>query len=88
MEHDAHTALKGGEVGNIPLPLEDLAEVGLLQTDEDAQQRGLAAARGAEDRQKLTLYEVKGNVIQHKLIVKGLGQIAHGKLHARLRRLL
>jgi len=46
----AHVAFAGRQVGDVPAVDRDLAAVGVLEPREQAQRRGLTAARGAEQR--------------------------------------
>jgi hypothetical protein len=53
LEHHAHIALGGRDVGNVFAADGDVAGVGVLQPCEQAQRGGLAAARRAEQRDEL-----------------------------------
>ena len=52
---------------------DDLALVGGLEAADDAQRGRLAAAGGAEQRQKLVVVDIQIDMIQHQFPVKGLG---------------
>jgi hypothetical protein len=54
LEHHAHVTPGGRHRGNVLAVDEDLARVGRLEARDDAQGRGLAAAGGTKQRDKLT----------------------------------
>jgi hypothetical protein len=47
----------------------------LLETGQHPQQRGLAAARGAEQREELAVVDIQGEVIDGGEIAKALGDV-------------
>ena len=53
LEHEAHVALAHGHVGRVFAIEVDGARVGHFQAGDDAQQRGLARARGAQQGNQL-----------------------------------
>ncbi len=54
LEHHAHVTPGGRHRGNVLAVDQDLARVGRLEARDDAQRRGLAAAGGTKQRDKLT----------------------------------
>jgi hypothetical protein len=60
LEHKAHVALAHMHVGGVFAAEMDAAHVGRLQPGDDAQQRGLAAARGAEQRDQFARSQCRG----------------------------
>ena len=64
LEHEAHVALAHVHVGGVFAAEVDAAGVGRFQAGNDAQQRGLAAARGAEQREQFARSDVEVDVAQ------------------------
>src|SRR3546814_16235525 len=52
---------------------QDGALAGRLEAGQHAQQRGLAAARGAEQREELALEDVEGDVVDGDEVAETLG---------------
>jgi len=61
LEHEAHVALTHMHVGGVFAAEQDVAVVGCFQPGDDAQQRGLAAARGAEQGDQFAGLECPGS---------------------------
>src|SRR5213075_1379981 len=53
-----------------------LARVGVLRADHDAQERRLAAARGAQDDERLALLDGEADVVERDLLPEGLAHVA------------
>jgi hypothetical protein len=64
LEHKAHVALAHVHVGRVFAAEENVALVGRLQPGNDAQQRGLAAARGAQQGDQFAGLYVQTHVLQ------------------------
>ncbi|CAM2146819.1 hypothetical protein PT2222_190141 [Paraburkholderia tropica] len=81
--HVANPTLFGGQmqrvVGHAPSADVDAARVGALETAQQAQQRGLAAARGAEQREQRAGLHREMHVVQHGMAVEGLGNAGNAK---------
>ena len=72
LEDHADVALAGRDVRDVA-PVEDDPALGdALQAGEAAQQRGLAAARGAEQRDEVALIDAKVDVVQDRVVAKAL----------------
>jgi hypothetical protein len=65
LKHDAEVALARRQQGNIPLALQQTAAALRFEAGDDAQQGGLAAARGAKKAQQLTRLDIQVNIAQH-----------------------
>src|SRR3546814_6015743 len=65
---------------------QDGALAGRLEAGQHAQQRGLAAARGAEQREELALEDVEGDVVDGDEVAETLGDAddLHVRLFARI----
>ena len=75
LKDGVHVALVGRHVVD-PIAHEDhIALIRCLKAADDAQRCGLAAAGGAEKRQKLIVVDVQIDVVQHDLAIKGLGDV-------------
>ncbi len=74
LEHQPHIALVGGNAGEVATVQLDGTTPRLLQPGDDAQQRGLATAAGAQHTQQLTGGHVKVDVAQHVRVGVGGGQ--------------
>ena len=61
----------------------DFAGVGLFQTGNDSQNRRLAAARGAQQNQRFTFGNIKGDVFEHTRLAKALADTNHTRGHRR-----
>ena len=84
LEHEACATLVGGAVGDF-LAMElnvAVAFVRELQTSNDAQQRGLATAAGAEQRHHLARADVEVYFLQCFKFAKGLADVLDAYAHA------
>mmetsp|Transcript_1013 Transcript_1013/g.2513 ORF Transcript_1013/g.2513 Transcript_1013/m.2513 type:complete len:443 (-) Transcript_1013:3285-4613(-) len=72
LEHEADLALAHMGVGRVLAVQQHPAAVGLLQAGDDAQQRGLAAARGAEQRDQLAAGEFQADVTEGGEVAEAL----------------
>jgi hypothetical protein len=63
LEHHVHRPLVGRQRRQVLAVHPDLAAGGLLEAREHAQQRGLAAARGAEQGEDLALPDVQADLV-------------------------
>ncbi|MNR17165.1 hypothetical protein D3C85_1338090 [compost metagenome] len=72
LEHEADIALAHVLRGGVLPAQHHLASIGALQAGDDAQQRGLAAARGAQQRGQLAFVEVERDVVQRDEIAEML----------------
>jgi hypothetical protein len=61
LEHHGDVAVGGAPPGDLGTADDDPAAIGALQAGDDAQQRGLAAARGTHERDKGALIEGRGS---------------------------
>ncbi len=90
LEHEAHVALTHVHVGGVFSAEQDVAAVRGFQTRDDAQQRGLAAARRAQQGQEFAGVDVEVHVLQRMEAAKVLVDVtdldAHGLLIVRVRR--
>ena len=87
LEHEAHLALAHVGVRGIFAAEQHLAAVGRFQPGDDAQERGLAAARGAEQRGEVPVGKGEGDIAQRreaaKTFVDGAYFHAHGNAFRR-----
>ena len=60
---------------------EDAAGGGLIQAGQAVEERGLAAAGGADDAQELPLHHVEGDVIQHQQLVEFFRKVVYFYLY-------
>jgi hypothetical protein len=72
LEHEADLALAHMGVGGVLAIQQHTPCVGLLQAGNDAQQRRLAAARGAEQRHQLTGGKVQRHIAQGGEVAEAL----------------
>ena len=63
LEHQPHAPVFRGQVGNVVVSKEDTAGGGLLQSGEQVQRGGLAAARGAQQTQQHAVGNLKGEIV-------------------------
>ena len=54
---------------------DDPALIGGLKAADEAQRRGLSAAAGAEEREKLILTDIEIQIVQNHLAVVGFGNM-------------
>ena len=72
LEHRVDAALVGGDARHV-LPLEqDFTLAGHFKSADDAQQRGLATARGPQQRDEFTFADVEVHVVQHLGVAEAL----------------
>ena len=57
------------------MPERELTEVGLRDSREDAEQRGLARSVESEDEQSLAASEIERDVFEHDVVTESLGEI-------------
>src|SRR3546814_695381 len=82
LEHHVHGPLVGRHAGHVLALQQDGALAGRLEAGQHAQQRGLAAARGAEQREELAPEDVEGDVVDGDEVAETLGDADN--LHVRL----
>ena len=75
LEHGIHPALVGRHGGNILAFEQHSAGGGILKPADNPQRRGLSAAGGAQQRQKLLFSDVKINIAQNGGSVELLGYV-------------
>jgi len=68
-------------VGGVFAAEQDAAPVWRFQPGDDAQQRGFAAARGAEQRNQLARFNVQAHVAQRLKSAKLLADVANFNTH-------
>ena len=83
LEHEADLALLHRDAGGVLAVHDDAAGVGRLQPGDDAQQRRLAAARGAEQRDQFAVADVERHVAQRAEGVELLAEVADLDAHGR-----
>ena len=76
LEHEADLALAHGLRGRVLAVEEDRALIGGLQAGDDAQQRGLARARRAEQRDQLAGGHVEAHVVERDEAAERLAQMS------------
>jgi hypothetical protein len=81
LEHEAHLPLAHVHVGGVLAREQDAARVGRLQARDDAQQRGLAAARRAQQREQLARADVQRHVPQGMEVAELLADVANLDAH-------
>jgi hypothetical protein len=84
LEHEAHLALAHVHVGGVFAREQDAAGVGRFQARDDAQQRGLAAARRAEQRDQFARLDVEVHVVQRPEVAELLADVADFDAHGSL----
>lgn len=83
LEDDVEAALLHRHPGQVLAVEEDLTAGGVGDAEDDVQQRGLAAAGGAEDRHDPALVQGQADAVQHGGVAERLGdvlQFEHGSL--------
>jgi hypothetical protein len=83
LEHEAHRAFLYALVGGVLAVEEDAAAVGDLESRDHAQQRGLARARGAEERHQLARLDVERDAVEGLERAEALGDVDHLDAHRR-----
>jgi hypothetical protein len=76
LEHGVHVAAIGGERGDIAAADEDLSRVGLLETRDQPEGRGLAASARAEQRVELAALDLEVDPVDRPGRAIGLGDSA------------
>ena len=76
LKDGVHPAAVGRHVGDVLVLKEDAALGGHLEAADDTQHGGFAAAGGAEQRDELTLADVKVDIVKHLRVAKALGHAA------------
>ena len=76
LKDGVHAAAVRRHVGDVLVLKEDAALSGHLEAADNAQHGGLAAAGGAEQRDELTLADVKVDIVKHLRVAKTLGHAA------------
>ncbi len=74
LEHEAHGPLLHGQARGVVALEQDAAAIGEVETGDDAQERRLARARGAEQAEQLAGPHLEVEVVQHGGRVEGLRQ--------------
>ena len=77
LEHRVDAALVGGDARHVLALEQHLAGGGHFKPADDAQQRGLAAAGGPQQRDKFALADVQVDVVQHLGIAELLADPCH-----------
>ncbi len=75
LENGVDVALVGRHVLDVLAEEDDIALIGALKARDQAQRRGLAAAGGTQQRQKLVVIDIEIDIVQHDLPVEGFGHI-------------
>ena len=73
LEHGVDVPLVGRKAGNVVGAEEDLAGGGLFEPADHPERRGLAAARRAEEREELALFDLEVDVIDRDDVFERLG---------------
>ena len=81
LEDEADIAIAGVQVRRFGAGKEDLALIGRFHTGDDAQQRGLAAARRTEERNEFAGRNVEVDVVERDEIAEALGDVADFDTH-------
>ena len=75
LEHEADAPLVRGQRGHVPAAQADGAGVGLLEPSDHPQQRGLAAAAGAEQRGQRAVGDLERDVVEGHEVPELFGHI-------------
>ena len=82
LEHEADLALAHVAVGGVLSIEQDAALVGVFEAGDDPEQRGLAAAGRAQQRDQLARREVQRDAVERDEAAEGLADVldfdAHG----------
>ena len=81
LEHEANLTLARVARGSVLAVEQHAACVGNLQARDDAQKRGLSAARGAEQRDQLARRKIQAHVVQRGEAAEAFGDIANFDAH-------
>ena len=75
LEHGVHAAPVRGDLVDPLAEEDDVALVGGLEPADQPQERGLAAARGAEQGEELVVVDVQVDVLEDRHTVEGFGDV-------------
>ena len=75
LEHHIGRPEIGRDVGHVDAVDQDPPGGGGLEARQHAQQRGLAAARSAQEREELALIDVQGDIVDRREIAEFLGDV-------------
>ena len=78
LEHHGDVAVLGLQVVDDAAVDQDVAAGDVLQAREHAQQRALAATRGADEHDELAVGDVEAQAVQHLDLAVGLANVAKG----------
>ena len=81
LEDEAHLARLRRLPGGLDTAYADRAGIGPRQPGQQAQQRGLAAAGGAEQREQLAVVDIEADVLERLEVAKGVGEVADLNVH-------
>ena len=81
LEHEADAAVAHRNVGRVLVAEIDVAAVGVFEAGDHAQDRRLAGARGAEQRDQLAALDVERDAVHGAERVEGLHDIVEADLH-------
>jgi hypothetical protein len=81
LEHEAHTPLAHRQEGGVLAAEQDAAVIGELQARDHAQQRGLAGAGRAQQRDQLAGGDVEIDIHQGREAVEGFVNTAYLYVH-------
>ena len=79
LEHHAKASARGGPARDVLALKQSAARVGLLDAAQNAQQRGLAAARRAQQADELAALHQQANVAQHRGVFVLLGDMFYAQ---------
>src|SRR5262249_8435103 len=82
LEDEAHVALAHGGVGHVLVLVQHAAGVRRLQPRDDAQQRRLARARRAEQREERAVWHLETDVVESQDASEALHAVLDGDAHA------
>ena len=72
LEHETDVALFGAHLRHVHAVNENLALVRSLQTADDAEDRCLAAAGGAEQREKVPAFYIEADALEDLMVAEAL----------------
>ena len=78
LEHHVHRSLVRRNARHVGAIDQDFAAGGLFESRQHAQQRGLAAARAAEQAEQLLLVDLQRDVVDRDKVTKFLGDPING----------
>jgi len=84
LEHKADLTFAGGDIRNVFAVERNLAaaRIGLLEAGDDAEQRGLAGAGGAEERDELAGGHVEIDAVERREGAEGFAKVGNVDAHA------